>query len=185
MKRNFIILLALLSASFGYSQVDFGIKAGLNFSNAVYNTSDDSPEGRIGAYVGTLVDFQLSQNFHLQPELLYSSEGIKDGSVEFLNLPLALKWYFYDGIHVHAGPQAGMILDAEGGTAGLNTYNLSGFGGIGYEAPGGGFVVDARFTHGITSIIDKNFGIPTGMGYNLVGIKGWMRTFQLGIGYKF
>ena len=185
MTRNLLILLALVFTTSCYSQVDFGIKAGLNFSNAIYNTSDDSPEGRVGGYVGTLVDFKLSPNFSLQPELVYSSEGIKDGSVEFLNLSVALKWYFFDGIYVQAGPQAGMILDAEGGTGGLNTYNLSGFGGIGYQVPGGGFMVDARFTHGITSIIDKDFGIPTGMGYNLVGIKGWMRTFQLGIGYKF
>jgi hypothetical protein len=185
MFRSSLTIIALIFTSFCYSQVNFGIKAGFNFSNAVYNNSNASPEGRVGFYVGTLVDFSLSEKIHLQPEFLYSSEGIKDGSVVFINLPVPLKWYFYEGIHFHAGPQVGMVIDAEGGTGGLQDYSLSGVGGIGYEAPGGGFTVTARFTHGITSLIDPNFGFDTGMGYNIVGIKAWSRSLQFGVGYNF
>lgn len=185
MLRKFLIPLALIFTTLSYSQVNFGIKTGFNISNAVYNISNASPEGRIGFYVGTLVDFQLSEKFHVQPELLYSSEGIKDGSVDFLNLPVIIKWYFFDGIHLHAGPQVGMVIDAEGGTAGLNDYSLSGVGGLGYEVPNSGFMITARFTHGITSMIDQDFAIDSGMGYNISGIKAWSRAFQFGIGYKF
>lgn len=185
MFRKSLTLLALIYTTLSFSQVNFGVKTGFNFSNAVYNISSASPEGRIGFYVGTLVDFEISEKFHVQPELLYSSEGIKDGSVDFLNLPVALKWYFFEGIHLHAGPQVGMVIDAEGGTAGLNEYSFSGVGGLGYEAPGGGFMITARFTHGITSIVDPDFAIDSGMGYNLVGIKAWSRALQFGVGYKF
>lgn len=185
MPRSFFFLFALLATQFMYSQVNFGIKTGLNISNAVYNIDGASPEGRVGIYAGTFVDFPLSQRFHLQPELLYSSEGIKDGSLDFINLPVGLKWFFVDGIHLHAGPQAGMIIDAEGGTGGLNTYVLAGMGGIGYEAPGGGFEITALFTHGISSIIDENYSIDSGLGYNITGIKAWTRTLQFGVGYKF
>ncbi len=185
MLRKAFTVIALFFVTLSYAQVDFGIKSGLNFSNAIYNTSNASPEGRVGFYLGTLVDFALSEKFSVQPELLYSSEGIKDGTIDFLNLPVVVKWYFSEGIHIHAGPQVGMVIDAEGGTGGLNDYAFSGVGGLGYEVPGGGFTITARFTHGITSIIDENFPIDSGMGYNIVGIKGWTRTLQLGLGYKF
>lgn len=185
MFRKLLILSSFFFTTLSHSQVNFGIKTGFNFSNAVYNISSASPEGRVGFYVGSLVDFPLSDKIHLQPEFLYSSEGIKDGSVDFLNLPVALKWYFFDGIHLHAGPQVGMVIDAEGGTAGLNDFSFSGMGGVGYEAPGGGFMLTARFTHGITSLIDPDFAIDSGMGYNISGIKAWSRAFQFGIGYQF
>lgn len=185
MLRNLVLVFVLLFTTLGHAQVNFGLKAGLNVSNAEYNVTNASPEGRVGFYAGTFVDFELSEKFHVQPELLYSSEGIKDGSLDFLHLPVTVKWYFFEGISFHAGPQIGMVIDAEGGTAGLNDYSLSGVGGLGYEAPGGGFMITARFTHGITSIIDPDFAFDSGMGYNISGIKAWTRALQFGLGYKF
>ncbi|GAB2762173.1 hypothetical protein GCM10010465_03610 [Actinomadura fibrosa] len=167
-----------------FSQTAFGIKAGLNVSNIHYNIEGASPEGATGLYAGTFVDFTLSPKFHLQPEVMYSVEGIKDGSVTFVNVPVVLKWFFAENIQLHAGPQLGVVIDAEGGTNGLESTILSGVFGLGYEMPSG-FQISTRFAMGATSIIDKNFKVDSGMGYDLVGIKGWTRTFQLGLGYKF
>ena len=184
MKLKFLLLICLFSTSLITAQTEFGIKAGLNVSNVDTNISGSSFEGRLGGYVGTFVDFALSEKFHLQPEILYSTEGIEDGGLDFLNIPVILKWYFVEGIHINAGPQLGVLIDAEGGTNGLNTTQLSGVVGLGYETAGG-FMIDSRFSMGATSIIDENFAVDSGMGYNIVGIKGWTRTLSFGIGYKF
>lgn len=181
-KLTFIFLFFFTSMAF--SQVNFGIKAGLNVSNIDYNVSGASPEGRTGYFFGTLVDFPLAGDFHLQAEILYSREGIKDGRVDFLNVPVSLKWYFAEGIHVNAGPQLGVVIDAEDGTNGLNTAMLAGVFGLGFETSEG-FTVDTRYTMGATSVIDRDIMVDSGRGYNISGIQGWTRTFQLGIGYKF
>lgn len=184
MKFKFSLLILLFSTTILSAQTTFGIKAGLNIANIDYNIPDSSPEGRLGGYVGTLVDFQLSEKFHLQPEVQYSTEGIEEGSVSFVNVPVTLKWFFVEGIHINAGPQLGIVIDAEGGTNGLNTTQLAGVFGLGYETSGG-FMIDSRFAMGVTSIIDKNFAVDSGLGYNIVGIQGWTRTLSFGIGYKF
>ncbi|MFD2517313.1 porin family protein [Salinimicrobium flavum] len=184
MIKKLLLLFFLSLGSIAYSQVDFGIKAGLNIARADYNIRDANPEGRPGLFFGSVVDFYLSERFSLQPELSYSREGIRDGSIDFLNIPVALKWYFAEGIHLNAGPQLGIVVDAEGGTTGLNNLNFSGLVGLGYETPGG-FMFDTRFVQGITSIIDKDFRIDSGMGYMISGIKAWTQTLQFSIGYKF
>ena len=183
--KNLFLPLSLFFLVFSASaQVDFGIKAGLNFSNIEYNIRGTSAEGRTGVHVGTLVDFSLSEKFHLQPEILYSTEGIDEGGIDYLNIPVTLKWFFYDNIHLNAGPQLGIVLDAEGGTQGLNKTNFAGVFGLGYEAPGG-FMVDTRYSLGLSNIVDKDLTIDSGMGYMISGIRAWTRAFQLSIGYKF
>ncbi len=183
MKLKLLLLLTMASTSMVFSQTRFGVKTGLNVSNIHYNT-DASPEGNTGVYAGTFIDFSLSPKFHLQPEVIYSVEGIKEGSIDFVNVPVVLKWFFADNIQLHAGPQLGVVIDAEGGTNGLENMVLSGVFGLGYEA-NSGFKIDSRFAMGATSVIDKDFRVDSGMGYDLVGIQGWTRTFQIGIGYKF
>lgn len=184
MKTKILLLIFMASSALAYSQTKFGIKSGVNISNIHYNIKDASPEGKTGFYAGTFVDFRLFEDFHLQPEVIYSVEGIKDGSVDFINVPVILKWFFVDNIQVHAGPQLGVVIDAEGGSNGLNSTILSGVFGLGYET-NSGFMIDTRFSMGATSIIDPDFQIDSGLGYNLVGIKAWTRTLHIGLGYKF
>lgn len=183
--KKLLFFTLFLSFSFpGFSQADFGIKAGVNFSNIDFNIRSASPEGRVGFNLGTFVDFKLSRSFHLQPEVLYSREGIKEGIIDYLNIPATLKWYFVEGIHLDAGPQLGILVDAEGGTHGLKSTNFSTVFGLGYETPGG-FMIDTRYALGVANIIEEDLAIDSGMGYNISGIKAWTRTFQIGIGYKF
>ena len=184
MKKILFFALFLCFSISGFSQVDFGVKAGLNFSNIHFNLKGASPEGAVGFNLGTFVDFELNRSFHLQPEILYSKEGIKDGSVNYLNVPVTLKWYFFEGIHVNAGPQLGILVDAEGGTDGLKTTNFSTVFGLGYETPGG-FMIDTRYALGVANIVGEDAYVDSGMGYNIIGFSGWTRTFQIGIGYKF
>ncbi len=184
MKLKFLPLIFLFFGTSAFAQISFGIKGGLNVSNIDYNVRDANPEGSAGVFAGTFVNFELPYNLQLQPEVLYSQEGIKDGGIDFIKVPLMLKWNFFDGINIQAGPQLAIIMDAEGGTNGLEKTSFDGAFGLGYETSGG-FMITTRYNYGLTSIIDKDFRVETGMGYTMSGFQGRTRNFQLGIGYKF
>lgn len=84
------------------SQTYFGIKGGtsLTFFNQSDGLFGENPDVELGYFGGVFVDFEISEGFHIQPELLY--KGI--GDFEFLNLPLYLKYDVDNNFHIMAGP---------------------------------------------------------------------------------
>ena len=159
----------------------FGVKAGANFSNLKISTDfgSASPDGATSFYVGALADIGFSEKFHVQPEILYSMEGAKDADISFLNIPVMLKYYILGGLNIQAGPQIGILLDAEGGTDGLKSSNFGVNFGAAYELAGG-FFVDARYNLGLSNITDIS-GDPDILEDISLKTKG----FQLGVGYRF
>jgi opacity protein-like surface antigen len=81
MKKTLLLIgIFLLSlSSYGQdSQVDFGIKGGLNYSSFIDNNDDDIPaeyKGKIGFQIGGFVEFGISEKISIRPELLYSQQG--------------------------------------------------------------------------------------------------------------
>jgi hypothetical protein len=82
MKKSNVLLSLLILVAFSFSakaQVEFGIKAGANFSNISQNftNSDWEMETNIkpGFHIGATADVPISDNFSFQPGLLYSSKG--------------------------------------------------------------------------------------------------------------
>ncbi|XLS27745.1 porin family protein [Flavobacteriaceae bacterium M23B6Z8] len=156
----------------------FGVKAGANFSNLTVESDfgSISPDGATSLYIGALVDFGISEKFHIQPELLYSIEGADDADVTFINLPIMGKYYVVDGFNVQFGPQIGFLVDAEGGTDGLKGTNFGLNFGAGYELEGG-FFFDARYNLGLSNIAEEEEGFE--------GAELKTKGFQIGIGYRF
>lgn len=174
MKKG-LLLIAFLVAGFTANAQKFGVKGGLNFSKVKVNTSGISEfaEGRTGFYVGGLVDFKLSEKFHLQPEILFSSEGSENLDFTFINVPVMAKYYIVKGLNIQVGPQFGFIADSDADTDSLKTLNLGVGAGVGFELPGGLFA-DARYNHGFSNLVKD--GIAT---------EFYERAFQIGIGYRF
>ena len=120
-----LLILLMISGVFALNvqgqELHFGVKAGANFSNLKFSTDFGgvTPDGATSFYVGALADIGFSEKFHVQPEVLYSMEGAKDADISYLNIPVMLKYYILEGLNVQAGPQIGFLLDAEGGTDGL------------------------------------------------------------------
>ena len=182
--KKFLII-AIVSGVFTWNaqaqDVKFGVKAGANFSNVKVSTDFGgvTPDGATSFYVGGLADIGLTDKIHIQPELQYSIEGSKDADVSFVNVPVMLKYYIIEGLNVQAGPQLGILVDAEGGTDGLKSTNLGFNFGAAYELVGG-FFVDARYNLGLSDISD----IETDPGFSGdVSVK--TQGFQLGVGYRF
>ena len=87
-----------------------------------------------------------------------------------------LKYYIVEGFNLQAGPQLGILVDAEGGTDGLKSSNFGINFGAAFEVIGG-FFADARYNLGLSNIADED----PGFGDFTLKTKG----FQLGVGYRF
>lgn len=177
--KKVVVIAALALIGFGANAQDIklGVKAGANFSNIKVDTDfgGGSPDGATSFYIGGLVDFSVSEKFHVQPEVLYSIEGAKDLDFSYVNIPLMGKFYLVEGFNIQAGPQLGILVDAEGGTDGLKSTNLSLNVGAAYEMEAGLFF-DARYNFGLSNILEEEEGFNSEL-----NTKG----FQVGLGYRF
>lgn len=111
--------------SYGYAQnVKIGAKGGLNIADFVGDdTGGNDAVTRV--YFGGYINSPVTDRLSFQPELLISFEGteIKDNFSEetanittsYLNIPLLLKMDLgtNDFVSLYAGPQIGILLNAE------------------------------------------------------------------------
>lgn len=108
--KTVIALFAVLILSTGVgAQTDFGIKGGLNFTFFKVAEADfgANPETEVGFYGGVFADFNVSNGFHIQPELLYI--GLRD--FRFLNAPIYLKYDINTDFQILVGPSLNYFFD--------------------------------------------------------------------------
>lgn len=130
MKRLFIFAaVTVISFSAAQSQeLRLGAKAGVNFASIGGDGSDDF-DGRTSFHLGALVEIPISDKFSVQPEILYSSQGVQaDESdtfmgqtisyeykrkLDYINIPIMAKYYVIEGLSIEAGPQFGILVSAK------------------------------------------------------------------------
>ncbi len=190
-----IILAMAIAATTVYTagaQVRFGIKAGLNGYNFSGDDADDDYKTKIGLNGGGLVNIPVAENFSVQPEVLYSSEGSQYTqspytvklNLTYINVPVLIQFNSSSGFYVEAGPQIGFLASAKRVDKGddfedeedikevFKTTNISVAGGAGYRHSSG-FGIGARYNFGLVNIVDdEDADIKTG-------------GFQVGISYLF
>jgi opacity protein-like surface antigen len=130
MKR--IILTAAAVFAFGFANAQdakFGVKGGLNVANFEGDTGLDM-KSKVGFHVGGFVAIKLSDKFTLQPEVLYSTQGAKadniqqdingtiytadvDFNLDYVNVPLMVKYYAAEKFNIELGPQLGFLTSAK------------------------------------------------------------------------
>jgi hypothetical protein len=130
MRKILTVIILLLFVNVAKAQT-FGAKGGINFSTHTGEASEFF-ETRTSYVVGVFFRFPLLNEFILQPELLFSSQGAKIAELEltdelgnpiggygavlklnYLNVPLLAKYYFTESLSIHAGPQIGYLLAAK------------------------------------------------------------------------
>lgn len=160
--------------------VNIGIKGGLN----AYTFTDKSVfdnDLRFGGYIGLIGHMHLAKQIALQPEVVFSMQGDKDISLNYINIPLMFQYMYDNGFRLQAGPQLGVLVGAKSKILNVQTDVKDNFEsidlglgiGVSYVNPATNFGVDFRYNHGLTNIIklgDENF-------YN--------RGFQVGVFYLF
>ena len=174
MKKLIAICLVLVSAkSFGQSftqnilsRLEFGIQAGANASN--FTNANFPTDPLIGFHAGATVAFKFTDNFMVQEEFLFSTQGAKikggtlgdqDLKLYYMSVPFLLKYRTNSGFYLEAGAQTGIKLKED--VAGINTENfakkidLGAAGGIGYQSKMG-LGIGVRYIYGISKVADFN-----------------------------
>lgn len=196
MKKMYVLTLLFLGLTFGTQAQDlgFGIKGGLNFSSFAGSDADDLDfEGRTGYHLGLTMEIPVGGNFAVQPEVLYSTLGAKreelvldettdsEFTVDYISVPVILKYYVIGGLNIEAGPQFSFNTksDREGDFESDDvteefddpgSFDVGGAVGLAYDLPLGLFV-GARYIFGLSEIYDnadiKNELIQVSVGLKL------------------
>lgn len=190
-------------------KVKLGVKAGLNLASLTFDERELNSSSKTGFTAGLMVEVPMAKNFSLQPELLYSQQGTKisfsDKDVtnsnykstirlNYLNIPVMLKYYVLEGLSVQAGPQIGILLKADNkyednflGYKNQESFDLKDYStgidtsvnfGLGYQFKEK-FYADARYNISYSNVFkegDVNHFINNDMKN---------RVFQVTIGYFF
>ncbi|RZK27526.1 MAG: PorT family protein, partial [Hymenobacter sp.] len=132
--KKIILSLAVLAVATGAANAQTGIKVGLKggFNGSTFSGADSKgSEYKAGFAAGGFVNFGVSDNFSIQPELLYSQKGasqdgaaylsgttIKTDGTEkttlgYLDVPIMFRYNVGDdgkGFFIELGPQGSFVL---------------------------------------------------------------------------
>jgi hypothetical protein len=187
MKKLLFIPLIVFSTGLFAQKFQIGIKGGVNVSNftgSSFNNVDK--KAYVGFHAGGLLSFLLGNNFAIQPEVLFSTQGAKfssntnagDYKVSYLTVPVLAKYRFNGGFYIEAGPQVGFKLNESTPNNSINNFaknlDLSADAGLGFHS-NGGFGIGARYCVGLSKVGNFDASNPN----------GWNPNFRNGLGQIF
>ena len=185
MKKITLTVLAVFALTFANAQdtkesnaksdIVFGVKAGYQNTNFGGDAETDAASN---FYVGGLVDFHITEKFHVQPELLYSMEGADndEANLDFIRIPVMAKFFVGEGFNLQVGPEFAFVA---GGGAIKDSLKSMDFGlgfGAAYEMASG-LLFDARYNLGLSDLNDNAAAFGDA--------KITTTSFQIGLGYRF
>ena len=167
-----LLLVAITVLGFTYlsqaQEVRFGATAGyLNARESVKADGISISASESGFYLGAVADFNVSENFNVQPELLYANVDGSSG----LMLPILGKFAISEKFNLQAGPQ--LVFSLEDSIENYSSVEFDIAGGLGYDITDD-FFVEARYTFQINNSYT---------GSEDVKVRGNYLT--VGLGYKF
>ena len=162
--KKLALVVTVLTVSFlgTNAQVQFGLKAGANFATITSSTGGST---LIDFNAGMLVKIPLADALSLQPEAVYSRQGIKADSgkirLDYFNIPALFTYTLPTGLFFQTGPQFGILLSAKAVANGGESVNLKEFFkstdfswafGTGYLIPNVNFGFNVRYNLGLSSL---------------------------------
>ncbi|MBI2730754.1 MAG: PorT family protein [Sphingobacteriales bacterium] len=201
MKKTVLYLLFFLfSLTKIYSQINFGIKTGLNISNAKSINSDNN-KARLGFNGGVLSEIEFSKKFILRPELLYSVKGCKFPatavntagtlSLNYFSVPILGGYHLNNDFTILLGPEFNFLTKANSKfdnsdhdvSSNFRKFDVAIDLGATYNLKSG-LGVELRYSYGFKDLVDviytDQMGNVTGQGK-----EGSNRVLQIGLFYKF
>jgi hypothetical protein len=164
--------------------VKIGVKLGMNIAS-VNGSNANNLDSKTGFVFGVTAEVPFTEKFSIQPELLYSAQGAQQGNdykydLNYVSLPIMVKYYIAKGFTVEAGPQFSFLVKDElvpmstysenrENTAAEN-FDLAANFGLGYQFKSGIFF-QTRYNLGLIAI-SENPDIKNGV-------------FQMTLGYQF
>lgn len=176
----------------------FGIKTGINLSKETKTeverqVQDFDKEFRKGFHIDGIVTYSINKKWELESNLMYSQQGYKEHlfSIEnnrtiysirsnYINLPIAIKYYPLEHLYIEMGPQIGFLISKKHkiqGEGNITKYiplkpnhiDLSLFCGLGYKFSNN-ILLEARYIHGLNNTyknvtLSQNRNIQFSIGY--------------------
>lgn len=183
MKKRFLTTVAIITFSFTQAQdVKFGTKFGLNISTLTKDIHQT--KNKLGYHVGGFAEIKITDDFSIQPEILYSTQGTKavqyysntsintkmdlTQDLNYLNIPIMVKIYIFDKFYLETGPQIGFLLKAEQKAVATGTI---------YGQP----IYQTETIDNKDQLNSKDFGVNLGIGVNLSESFGAGLRYSLGL----
>lgn len=203
--RKIFLGLGIVISGFAFSQ-QFGLKAGLNVSDINNGASGTDMKAKTGLYVGVTATIPVSEEFSVQPELIYNQLGAKTNlydfggiignvstttKLDYISLPVMLQYNFPSNFYVELGPEFSYMISAKQGLSTsiispstdinmdyLNRLNVGAGFGAGYNL-NKNIGINARYTLGLTGL-GKDGNVTD---YFLDSAKN--NNLQVGVNFKF
>lgn len=180
------IMMASLSAFAQHEAGDITLQARVGMVGSDFNNTSDT-KARVGVVVGPELEYFLTNRFSLGAGVLYTQQGAEQDKVDvtyeldYINVPITANFYVWKGLAVRAGLQPGFNVSSnikakdvkKDMDDSVKSFDLSIPVGLSYEYRH--FVIDARYTFGLTEIFDTS----------IVDLDSKNLTFQLSLAYKF
>lgn len=170
MKKLFLVAAAVFAFSYSSQAQDvrFGATAGyLNARGSVKADGVSISASESGFYIGAVADFNVAENFNIQPELLFAVVDESNG----LMLPILGKFAISEKFNLQAGPQ--LVFSLEDTPEDFSSVEFDLAGGIGYDIDDD-FFIEARYTFQINNSYTGSEDVKVRSNYLTVGV-----------GYKF
>lgn len=192
-----ILLVVVVSTSlFAQLNLNFGIRAGANYANNVFKTSETSilsnfleeNEYRLSYHFGIVSLIKLNEKISISPELLFSSKGYRidgdqnsnqNGDTKFqynyISFPIFLNFHLRKRFQLNLGPEFNYLVAAKAKLTSetVNLLDILDFNRFEFGLGGGvsAFLTDElsisiRYFHGLTTVLDQFTSIQ------LTGIQG-------------
>jgi len=182
----FIAAVGLLYASNVKGQTAFGVKAGVDISSL---SANEDAKSRISPHGGIFVHRTLNKYWCVQPELLYSGEGLKlrvnggetTWALSYIQIPVMIQFYPTKQVYIDFGPQVGLLIGAKENPKGgierdiKTLFSTAQFGiglGAGIKATDN-VIIYGRYNFGLTDVADYDATVQRS------------KVGQVGIAYRF
>ncbi|HYJ37201.1 MAG TPA: outer membrane beta-barrel protein [Chitinophagaceae bacterium] len=167
--KKLILFLAIALIGLN-SNAQWGIKAGVNFSNF---TGDDAGDTKtlVPVYFGFFYNAKISQRFSIEPQLMYTGHGAKDDQTDlrlklnYLSLTGLGRFNLPSGLFFGTGPEFGLLLSArlkdDNNVVNVkDSYEdiaIAWAFAVGYDMKNG-FGIYGRYNLGLTTVTDDPDG---------------------------
>jgi hypothetical protein len=194
----FAFTILLIPTLQSQEKIQFGLKGGVNFTTMTPNDYLTDEKYKTGLYLGATVEIPLGKKFSIQPEILYSKQGVKgnvplysllflgqpnptrpaEHQLDYIKIPVLAKLYFAKNFSLEIGPSFNFLVnDKLTYLSSIQSdlaekFELGGVVGFSYKVKSN-FVVNANYLNGFSNVLKSPFENPKSYG------------FSVGVGYLF
>jgi len=119
-------------------QATYGIVGGATLASSTFEVGGDTDNSTaLGYHIGLQTQITFNETWSLQPEILFTSlyetgDDAADDALNFIQVPVFMKYFASENFYILGGPQATFLLDTDIDTQEFTKFNIGAGLGLGY-----------------------------------------------------